>query len=126
MTLSVCDTEGVWCAHCFYAYDSEHNCFVFTSDDETRHVKMMDTKNQVAVSIALETKIVGKIQGIQMTGKVYRPSESEYERAKRRYLKRFPYAVVMKTSFWFFLPDYAKMTDNAFGFGKKLIWAGKD
>ena len=126
MTLSVCDAEGVWSAHCFYAYDSERNCFIFTSDDETRHVKMMDAEKSVAVSIALETRIVGKIQGIQMSGKVYRPSESEYEWAKRRYLKRFPYAVVMKTSFWIILPDYAKMTDNAFGFGKKLIWDGKD
>jgi len=126
MTLSVSDSEGVWSAHCFYAYDSERSCFVFTSDENTCHVKMMLNCNKVSVAIALETRIIGKIQGIQMSGTVYKPEHSEYEWAKKMYLKRFPYAIVMKTSFWFFLPDYAKMTDNALGFGKKLIWAGKD
>lgn len=126
MSLAVSDSEGIWSAHCFYAYDSARSCFVFTSDEETRHVKMLTANCRVAVSIALETRIIGKIQGIQMSGTVYKPADSEYEWAKNSYLMRFPYAIVMKTSFWVFLPDYAKMTDNAFGFGKKLIWNGKD
>jgi len=126
LTLSVCESGEIWSAHCFYAYDQERNCFVFTSDDETRHVKIMSKQQRVAVAVALETRIIGKIQGIQMSGTIYKPRDSEYEWAKKRYLKRFPYAVIMKTSFWFFLPDYAKMTDNALGFGKKLIWPSND
>lgn len=126
MTLAVSDPEGVWSAHCFYAYDAAKNWFVFTSDEETRHGNNLKTNNRVSVSIALETKIVGKIQGMQMSGKVIRPDESVYDIARSRYLKRFPYAVIMKTSFWIFIPEYAKMTDNAFGFGKKLIWPGND
>lgn len=126
MTLSVGDAEGVWSAHCFYAYDSSLNAFVFTSDENTRHVKMFQSGRVVALSIALETRIIGKIQGIQMTGNVYKSIDLEYEKCKKLYLKRFPYAIVMKTTFWIFLPDYAKMTDNAFGFGKKLIWTGND
>jgi len=126
MSLAVSDESGIWSAHCFYAYDAERNCFIFTSDDGTRHVKMIGVNNSVSVSIALETRIIGKIQGLQTSGIVTRPEGKDYEWAKFRYLKRFPYAVVLKTSFWFYLPCYAKMTDNALGFGKKLIWNGKD
>jgi uncharacterized protein len=126
MSLAVSDSKEVWVAHCFYAYDSERNWIVFTSDDETRHVKMMETEKNVSVSVALETRVIGKIQGIQMSGIVWHPVDKEYDKAMIIYLKRFPYAAVMKTSFWIFSPGYAKMTDNALGFGKKLIWLGND
>lgn len=38
------------------------------------------------------------------------------------YLKRFPFAALMDTTLWVLQIDYAKMTDNRLGFGKKLIW----
>ncbi len=122
LTLSAGDEQGVWSAHCFYAWDQERGCFVFTSDAETRHIQMIEGGAKVAAAIALETKVIGKIQGLQITGRVEKPLGEEYAAARHVYLKRFPYAVIVKTSFWVLYPDYAKMTDNRLGFGKKIIW----
>ena len=38
------------------------------------------------------------------------------------YLKRFTYAVLKPGETLAIEPDYMKLTDNRFGFGKKLIW----
>ena len=44
------------------------------------------------------------------------------EKAKKVYLKRFPFAALMDTTLWLVIIDYLKMTDNSFGFGKKMVW----
>ncbi len=95
---------------------------LFTSDLETRHGQEMLNQQQVAASIALETQIIGKIQGIQLTGKVYRLSGKEYDIALKNYLLRFPYAGFKDLILWGIVPDFIKMTHNQLGFGKKLIW----
>ena len=123
MTLSVCSNNNVWSAHCFYAYNEKHNFFVFTSDDDTEHVKIMRQNNKVSLAIARETKVVGKIKGLQIAGVVIQPENIEYEFDKALYLKRFPYAAAMKISLWAVKPESAKMTDNLFGIGNKLKWS---
>ncbi len=122
LTLATCVENNPWCANCFYIYLEEENCFVFTSDDNTRHVQDVLTNSTVAGSVVLETNTVGKIRGIQFRGIMERPGKELLKKAKKAYLKRFPYAVLMKTSLWIVTPNYIKMTDNRLGFGKKLIW----
>jgi len=95
---------------------------VFTSDESTKHMQMALCQPSVAVGIALETRIVGKIQGLQMQGRLLRPEGEKAKNARKLYLKRFPYARLMETSLWLFEPSYIKMTHNALGFGKKLVW----
>jgi uncharacterized protein YhbP (UPF0306 family) len=47
----------------------------------------------------------------------------ELKKARSAYLKRFPIARLMPDlNLWILSPDFIKMTDNRFGFGKKLIW----
>jgi uncharacterized protein YhbP (UPF0306 family) len=79
--------------------------------------------DRVSCTIALETRIVGKIRGIQFTA-VIRPLEGEeLRRARRAYLRRFPVARLMPDlHLWAIDPNYIKMTDNRLGFGKKLTW----
>ncbi len=101
------------------------NCFVFTSDDKTKHVQHVLNNAHVAGSVVLETNTVGKIQDVQFNGTMERPGKELASIAKKSYLKRFPYAVLMKTSLWVLKPTFIKMTDNRLGFGKKLIW-GKE
>ena len=96
--------------------------FVFTSSSETKHVADALQNNSVAGSVVLETKIVGNIRGIQFRGKMFRPEGELYDKAKKRYLKRFPYASVMRLDLWVVAPDFIKLTDNRLGFGKKVIW----
>ena len=73
LTLATASSEGVpYCAACFYAYDKERNLFIFTSDTTTRHGKEMEENANVALSIALETRVVGRFQGLQIVGKAQR------------------------------------------------------
>lgn len=147
LTLSTNSFNGSWTSHCFYAFLPDHQALVFTSGNETRHGQEMLKNPNVSGGIVLETKIVGKIQGIQLTGKAFpvsanQPKEMvESEAAatiitdhhpvteqisattavcRNAYLKRFPYALAMKLELWILHIDYIKMTDNRLGFGKKL------
>jgi uncharacterized protein YhbP (UPF0306 family) len=77
---------------------------------------------QVAASIVLETKTVGKIQGLQLCGTATIAQESVFGKAHRAYLKAFPFAVVKQAELWLLKIEYCKLTDNRLGFGKKIIW----
>jgi uncharacterized protein len=119
LTLSTVQLNQPWCANCYYVYHREKASFIFTSDDDTRHAREMTDNNFVAGSVVLETNEIGKIQGIQFQGYV---EKTDNKKHKQIYLKRFPFAALMKTNLWILEITYIKMTDNRLGFGKKLIW----
>ena len=123
LTLATVDGEGMpYVANCFYAYDSQRNLFIFTSDTTTRHGEHMVAKPNVALSIPLETRVVGRVQGIQICGIAERGDEE----ARLCYIKRFPYAAVAPLTLWAVRPTMMKLTDNTLGFGKKLIWESEE
>jgi uncharacterized protein YhbP (UPF0306 family) len=142
-TLATSSNNTPWVAHCFYAFMEKEMCLVFTTDTETRHGQEMTENQNVSVGIAWETKIVGQIRGAQCSGRVYKVEKSKGRRveeslnsrdlstlrlfnlstaAKSSYLRRFPYAALMKTQLWIFVIESIKYTDNRLGFGKKLYW----
>jgi uncharacterized protein len=98
LTLAVSNDNIPWCASCFYAYLEESNLFVFTSDHDTRHISdfIQSTSELVAGAIALETKITGKIRGIQFSGPMRELAGKELKIAKKAYLDRFPIARLEK------------------------------
>jgi hypothetical protein len=108
--LSVCNL--------FYAFDETKKTFVVASSDETTHIQHILENPSIAGSIVLETKSVGKIQGLQFRG-IFLPLEEE--ELKKLYFKTFPYALAMKPKLWKIKIEYFKMTDNNLGFGKKII-----
>ena len=119
LTLATATTDGSpYCCNAFYAYNKADNAFIFTTDTSTPHGQMMLANGRVAASVVLVTGIVGKIQGLQITGQIKPAIEGD----KTIYLKRFPYAVVADLSLWRLEADMMKLTDNTLGFGKKLIW----
>ncbi len=118
LTLATTSDSGVWCANCFYAFDKRRGVWLFTSDTATRHGAEMVRNPRVAASIVLETRVVGRVQGLQIEGKVRR-ADAE---GRKCYLKRFPYAAVADLHLWELEPDTLKLTDNTLGFGKKLLW----
>lgn len=119
LTLATASLSGEpYCCNCFYAYDKTSATFLFTSALDTHHAKMMMQNRRVAASIVLETRIVGKVQGLQITGEI----ESATDADKKLYIKRFPYAAVTDLTLWRLQADFMKLTDNTLGFGKKLIW----
>jgi uncharacterized protein YhbP (UPF0306 family) len=122
LTIATTVENEPWCANCFYIYLEEENMLVFTTDADTRHGKEFVKNPLVAGSVVLETLIIGKIRGIQFQGLISEPEGELLSKAKWAYLKKFPPAALMDTHLWAVKLTHIKMTDNRFGFGKKLIW----
>ena len=122
LTIATTVNNEPWCANCFYVYLEEENAVVFTTDGDTRHGKEFVENPLVAGSVVLETMVIGNIRGIQFQGIISEPEGDLLARSKSRYLKRFPVAALMDTRLWIVKLTHIKMTDNRFGFGKKLIW----
>ena len=119
LTLATVNGEGMpYVANCFYAFDTKRNLFVFTADLTTRHGAEMAANSSVALSVVLETRIVGRVQGLQVTGRALRGDDE----ARKCYIKRFPYAAAADLELWMGEPTMMKLTDNTLGFGKKLVW----
>lgn len=118
LTLATADEGMPYCSNAFYCYDAARNILIFSSDHTTRHTKEMERNPRVAASVVLETKVLGKLQGVQLCGVAERADEA----ARKAYLKRFPYTAIMELTLWTIHPDFMKFTDNTLGFGKKLIW----
>jgi uncharacterized protein YhbP (UPF0306 family) len=95
---------------------------VFTTDKDTRHGQEFLKNSLVAGSVVLETRIIGKIRGIQFQGIVSEPDGALLEKVTKAYIKRFPVAMLMETHLWIVRVTHIKMTDNRLGFGKKLVW----
>ena len=122
LTLATSKDNQAYCSNCFYTYLEDEASFIFSSDLDTRHIQEAIQNNKVAASILLETKTIGKIQGLQIIGILHEAKDDILKKAKKAYLKQFPYAILKSTKLWILECKYIKMTDNRLGFGKKLIW----
>lgn len=119
LTLATATEQGQpYCCNCFYAYDADTAAFIFTTDVTTHHGQMMLANSRVAASIVLETRTVGKVQGLQIVGRATQAKDGD----RLTYIKEFPYAAVADLSLWRVEAQMMKLTDNTLGFGKKLIW----
>lgn len=127
LVLATCADCQPYCCDCFYAYDAERNTFIIKTDAEnTRHMKEIAQNSNVAASIVLETKEVGKLQGLQICAKAVTPTGDDLSHAKKTYLKHYPYAIAVPGTYVVLEPNYYKLTDNRLGFGKKLVWNRQD
>ena len=132
LTLAAAAPEAgdLWCCNLFYAFlmpgilGYEGGAFVFTSPEQTRHAAMFSGNPAVAGSVVLESKVVGRLQGLQLQGTVHRADTSAelLSAAKKAYLKRFPFAAPMLSDLWVLEVTRFKYTDNTLGFGTKLHW----
>ncbi len=118
LTLATAVDNTPYCANAFYAYDAQRNRFIFTSALTTRHGEEMNQNSMVAASIVWETKLVGRIQGLQLTGKVVEADSLD----SKVYIGKFPYTALAELTLWAIEPQGIKYTDNTLGFGQKLIW----
>ena len=126
LTLATASNNKPYCCSCFYVFNEKNNTFLVTSGNETRHIKEILSQSAIAGAIALETTMVGKIQGIQFTGTMKLIEGEEFIKAKSLYLKRFPVAAFAELVLWRIDPDFMKYTDNRLGFGTKMIWEKKN
>ncbi|WP_103583102.1 pyridoxamine 5'-phosphate oxidase family protein [Campylobacter concisus] len=122
---SVCtiDDDGQpYAFSAFYAFDELNFSLLLASSDESSHVKFLKNSKLVAGTVALDTKIVGKIEGVQFQGVMREASVSERE----IYFKRFFYAKTMDPKIWCINLEKLKFTSNVLGFGKKIKWERND
>lgn len=104
-----------WVATCFYAFDAKEAIFVIASNTNTRHIKEALENAHVAGTVALQTKEVGRIMGVQFEGEL----EAATGKDKRRYFKAYPFALAMVPTLWRIRITSAKLTNNRLGFGHK-------
>jgi len=126
LTLATSSDNRPYTCSCFYVYLPGENLFVCTSDRHTKHIRDVERQNRVAGAVALETTMVGKIQGIQFTGTMFELKGDILRTATQAYVKKFPVARLKDLLLWGIEPDFIKMTHNRLGFGKKLIWRKGD
>ena len=122
LTLSTSQNDTPYCCNVFYVYDSLSNQLIFSSDTKTKHAQDFIANPNVAGTIALETKEISKIQGVQLLGAIQELKDVELKIATEQYIKAFPYAQNMELYLWAMPLSFIKMTHNKLGFGKKLVW----
>jgi uncharacterized protein YhbP (UPF0306 family) len=122
LTLATAIENKPYCCSCFYFYNEDNNEFIITSDLNTRHISEAMKQPNISGAIALETSMVGKIQGIQFTGIMTKIKGDDFIKMKTAYVKHFPVAAFSELLLWRINIDFIKFTDNRFGFGKKMIW----
>ena len=118
---SVCaiDDDGQpYAFSAFYAFDELNFSLLLASSDESSHIKFLKNSKLVAGTVALDTKIVGKIEGVQFQGAMREARTIERE----IYFKRFFYAKAMDPKIWSISLEKLKFTSNTLGFGKKIFW----
>ncbi len=103
----------------FYAFEKQGLRFVVASANETLHIQQIKKNPKVAGTIVLETKTVGKIQGLQFRGECKLLNDNSLENL---YFQNFPYARALMPKLWCIEIEFFKLTDNRLGFGKKILW----
>ncbi|MCX6077190.1 MAG: pyridoxamine 5'-phosphate oxidase family protein [Campylobacterales bacterium] len=119
MSLATATAEEISVCSLFYAFDEQKLSFVVASSEDAKHIKHIVENSNIAGNILLETKIIGKIQGVQFRGNFVPLEDKEL---KIEYFKAFPYALALNPKLWQIKVNYFKMTDNRLGFGEKIIW----
>ena len=123
MSLATSTSDEIGVCSLFYAYIPKKISFIVASSDDTKHIQHIKHNKKIAGNILLETKTIGKIQGVQFLG-IFEPLDDK--ELKKLYFQAFPHALLMKPKLWQIKVKYLKMTDNQLGFGKKIIWKTDD
>ena len=125
LTLATVSAEGLpMAASLFFAEDAGLNLY-WVSGVASRHSVNVYRHPQAAVTIHNTTWTWTEIAGVQMEGEaVALPLHTEAEAAWGIYLAKFPFvsefeAEVRRSNFYKFTPRWARLIDNARGFGHK-------
>lgn len=122
LSLCCCADNDLWCANCYYVFDESRMAFWLMTEPDTRHGLLAIKNNCVAGTINGQPKTVLLIKGVQYRGHIRPLSEDEAHEARTAYQRRFPVARKVSAPLWEIVLDELKMTDNALGFGKKIVW----
>jgi len=122
LSLCAASADDMWCANCFYVFDDARMALWLMTESATRHGQLMQHHSRVAGTINGQPKSVLLIKGVQYRGRIQLLSGEVEAQARKAYQKRFPVAKKVSAPLWEITLDELKMTDNALGFGKKIVW----
>ncbi|MEC6796291.1 YhbP family protein [Photobacterium sp. S4TG1] len=122
LTLCVNSHSDLWCANCYYIFDSNTMSLFIMTSEESYHSQLMMLNKNIAGTIAPQPKNIIDIKGIQFKGYIEKLTNKEEKRAKKNYYNIFPAAKLISAPIWEIKLTMIKMTDNSLGFGKKLTW----
>lgn len=126
ITLATSVNNQPYCAHCFFAFDSESDRLLFLSDGTTRHITEALQNQMVGGTVNSESVSVAKLQGIQFTGTFIQPDKEAEKHMYQVYYAKYPFARAKPAPIWAIELHTIKMTDNTLGFGTKHHWSKGD
>lgn len=112
------ETDQLWSAPLFYAFDEAMFRFVCVSSENSRHFNVLSDSSLVSLSIAKESWNPVSLKGVQMTGYVHFLSRQDPLYAL--FVRRFPFArfyLKPQHRFFFIEPVFLSFTNNKRGFG---------
>ena len=77
MSIAVLVENLPYCSNAFYAYDKDNKTLIFSGHEDSTHIKALFANRFVSGTIALDTKIISRIKGIQFKGKIRSADENE-------------------------------------------------
>ena len=122
LTLCTNSYSDLWCAHCYYIFDSNKMSLFIMTSESSHHSQLMILNKNIAGTIAPQPENISDIKGIQFKGHIEKLTNTEAETAKNLYYNIFCSAKFISAPIWEIELTMIKMTDNSLGFGKKLFW----
>ncbi|QCD45249.1 hypothetical protein [Campylobacter mucosalis] len=118
-SLCVLDSSLQMCPFsAFYAFDKESISLVIASDSSTKHIKALEFEHKICGTIAINTLVVAKIEGVQFHADIITANSDMAD----IYFKRFAYAKAMHPTLWQIRLNSIKYTSNTLGFANKISW----
>lgn len=114
--------KNPWCFSCYYAVDSKNELLLFKSSPGSFHVDILNNNPIVAGTILPDKLNKLIVKGLQFQGCILKKDDPLTQHAMQIYLKRHPIAVAVSGEIYCIRLDEVKFTDNALGFGKKILW----
>ncbi|MCP1661102.1 pyridoxamine 5'-phosphate oxidase family protein [Neisseria perflava] len=123
VSLAIADSDGIWCASCFYVFDEAAARLVVLTSRKTRHGQMMAANPNIAGTIAAQPDSITQIKGIQFTARAECLEQPEARRtALALYTQAHPIAKAYLSDVWALDLQTVKYTDNKLVFAQKTYW----
>lgn len=117
LTFCVSENDLPYCASSFYVFDEKRSKIIILASSTSKHIQIAQRNPNVAINIALDTKIIAQIQGAQIQAKFSKGDENH----KKLYLEKFPIAKMLIFETFVLDIKWVKYVDNSLGFGTKLV-----
>ena len=123
---SICcvdETGKPYCFNCFFAFNVQACVLFFKSSTASYHAGLLNNNAFVSGTVQPDKLNKISIKGIQFDATVMDTQQPLVKQSMGAYLKRHPMAMAIPGKIYALQINNIKMTDSAFGFGKKISWS---